>query len=113
MKNIRWQAGDARYFYKVQKKIYLWDFLVKFVNKFNKFKKLEQNENNFTLLLNIEIDTYVQEHWKIVLENIITPVPEQLCESYLYDLNIPIRKQLEKISDENLKASLLQRFKKY
>ena len=110
MKNIRWQAGDVRYFYKVQKKIYLWDFLVKFVNK---FKKFEQTESNFTLLLNIEIDTYVQEHWEIVLKNIIKPVPEQLCESYLVDFDIPIRKQLEKISDENLKASLLQRFKDY
>ena len=110
MKNIRWQAGDVRYFYKVQKKIYIWDFLVKFVNKFN---TLEKTENNFTLLLNIEIDIYVQEHWKIVLENIITPDPEQLCKSYLDEDIIPIRKQLEKISDENLKASLLQRFKDY
>ena len=109
MKNIRWQSGDVRYFYKVQKKMYLWDFLVKFVNKFN---TLEKNETNFTLLLNIELGAYNQNHWKIVLENTVIE-PEQLCEIYLNDHSILIRKQLEKISDERFRESLLQRFRDY
>ena len=115
-KNIRWQSGDARFFQQTNKKLDLGEFLEDFITKYRiKYfgRDKEDNFSNFYNFCHEEILLYPRDlNWRIDLEKAKID-RGSIFDEYVNKRGSLIRKQLDKITNDDLRKELITRFKNY